>query len=208
MIEAKADDRSKRGKGLIFVISGPSGSGKTTLVSKLVGDKDLRGYVAKSVSVTTRTPRLREKSNKDYYFLSNEEFLRQRRRKKFLEWTRYLGYYYATPRDFVEEALSQGRSVFLSLDLQGASRIRRLYPRRAITVFIRPPSLNALRERIRARSPEADRQEVTRRLGLAGGEMLAAREYDYCLINRDLAKTFARLKKIVLKEIGVKGKII
>jgi len=189
-------------KGLVFVVSGPSGSGKTTLVAKLVKDKDLRNAIIKSVSVTTRPRRLKEKPGEAYRFVSRGEFLQLRKTKKLLEWTRYLGYYYATPRDVVEEALRSGRGILLSLDLKGAARIRQLYPRHSVTVFILPPSMGALRERIEKRSPEAKDGEIHRRLQLAEKEILAADTYDYCLVNRDLPKTISRLKKIVLREIG------
>ena len=203
MRNQKTVTRKQNNKGVIFVISGPSGSGKTTLVARLAQDKDLRRTVAKSVSVTTRPRRLKEKQGKDYRFLSSKEFIQQRQSNKLLEWTRYLGYYYATPRDFIDERLSQGRGILLSLDLKGASRIKQLYPHQTITVFILPPSLGTLRDRIQRRSPEAKKQEIHGRLELAEEEILAAGKYDYCLINRDLQKTASRLKRIILKEIGV-----
>jgi guanylate kinase len=188
-------------KGLIFVISGPSGSGKTTLVARLIRDKDLRQRLAKSVSVTTRPRRLKEKEGKDYFFLSPKRFRQQRQAKKILEWTRYLGHYYATPREFTEAQLAAGKSIMLSLDLKGASRLKRLYPGQAITIFILPPSLGVLRDRIEKRSPETKKTEIRRRLKLAEGEVLAAQEYDYCLVNQDLQNTFDRLKEIMLKEM-------
>ncbi len=194
--------RNQNKKGLIFVISGPSGSGKTTLLARLVKDKGLRQRLVKSISITTRPRRLKEKQGRDYRFLSDKQFAQQRQRKKILEWTRYLGYYYATPRDFVEEKLAEGKSILLSLDLKGASRIKQLYPHQTITIFILPPSLDVLRDRIEKRSPGTKKEETQSRLELAEGEILAAPRYDYCLVNQDLQKTFGQLKEIVLKEIG------
>ncbi|MDP2941334.1 MAG: guanylate kinase [Candidatus Omnitrophota bacterium] len=187
---------------MIFLVSGPSGSGKTTLLASLVKDKDLRRRLARSVSITTRPRRFKERQRKDYYFIDSREFARQRQRKKILEWTRYLGYYYATPRDFVQDRLAQGKSILLSLDLKGARLIKRSYPDRTITIFILPPSLGVLRGRIENRSPATTREEIQNRLKLAQAEVLAARRYDYCLINDDLQKTLAQLKEIVLEETG------
>jgi len=193
--------KQKKQKGLIFVISGPSGSGKTTLVARLIRDKGMRQRLAKSISVTTRPRRLKEKEGKDYFFLSPKQFRQQRQAKKILEWTKYLGYYYATPRNFAEAQLAAGKSIMLSLDLKGALRLRQLYPGQAITIFILPPSLGVLRDRIEKRSPETKKAEIRRRLKLATAEVLAAQRYDYCLVNQDLQNTFDRLKEIMLKEM-------
>lgn len=191
-------------EGLIFVVSGPSGSGKTTLLAKLLQAKGLKGKVVKSISLTTRPRRSGEKNGKDYFFLSPGQFREKKQAKKILEWTKYLGYYYASPKDFVQRQLAGGRNLILSLDLRGALRIKRLYPENTVTIFVLPPSLGALRERIEKRCRRTKKEEIKRRLELAEKEIRLSRRYDYCLTNEDLPDTVKELKEIVLKEIKSK----
>lgn len=191
---------SRRPQGLIFVLSGPSGSGKTTLLKALLRAKGFKKKFVRSVSLTTRPRRSGERNRKDYFFISQREFIHRRRQKKILEWTKYLGYYYATPRDVVERLVEQGRNVMLCLDLKGARRVKKLYPRRTVTIFIVPPSLAALRERITKRCWRTCSTEVQRRLALARKELASRRTYDYSLVNKDFNRALAQLKKIVARE--------
>ena len=115
-------------KGKIFVISGPSGSGKTTLAQSLLKDRKLKKKIARSVSFTTRPKRSGEKNRKDYFFIGKNDFKEKLKSKKILEWTRYLGYYYGTAKDFFEAQLVKSKAVVLCLDLKGAARIKKLYP--------------------------------------------------------------------------------
>lgn len=193
------------GRGRIFVISGPSGSGKTTLASRIIQDKNLKKLLAKSISFTTRPKRSGERDKKDYFFISQADFKRGLTTKKILEWTKYLGYYYGTPKDFVERQLAKGRHLVLCLDFKGAQAIRRAYPRETVTVFVAPPSLGVLRERIQNRCNKTKQEEIRKRVKLAQKELAAAQNYDYSLINKDLDKTTAALKEIVLKEISTGG---
>lgn len=195
----------KNQSGLIFIVSGPSGSGKTTLADKLVRDADLRHALRRSVSVTTRPRRPGERQGRDYLFLSHRQFLRAKQAKKILEWTKYLGYYYGTPKGYAQRVLRQKKNLVLSLDLRGAARLKRLYPQNTVTIFVRPPSLGTLRSRIEKRCPGTKEEEVRGRLRLAEREMAASRSCNYSLVNRDLGKAFARLKKIVLKKINQKS---
>lgn len=190
-------------KGLVFVISGPSGSGKTTLLKRLLRQGFLKGGLVKSVSLTTRPKRPGERQGRDYFFVSEREFLRLLRQKKILEWTKYLGYYYATPRDFIEGNFKQGKNILLCLDLRGARKIRRAYPKNSVTIFITPPSLADLRQRIAKRSRKTSPEELRQRLRLARGELLAKRRYDYHLLNKDLALATDKLKNIIIKELGL-----
>lgn len=188
-------------KGLVFVVSGPSGSGKTTLVSLLFKDKALWGVLKKSVSFTTRPKRLMEKEGRDYFFISRNDFKRKLKEKKILEWTNYLGYYYATPREFVDKQLQKGNNIILCLDVVGARRIKRLYSTCARTVFIKPPSLERLKQRIEGRGKKSGEQGIAERLGLASKELKACRGYDVRVINGDLKKAAGRLKKYIKGEI-------
>lgn len=189
-------------KGLIFVISGPSGSGKTTLLRHLLQDRELRGKLVKSVSLTTRPKRSGELDKRDYFFISRAQFLRERKAKKLLEWTKYLGYYYATPKGFIERQLNKSRHVVLCLDLSGALKIKRKYPKQAVTIFIMPPSQRALLHRITMRCNKTKEQEIKGRLQLAKQELSVVNRYDYCLMNKDLRQAVKQLKKIIIEETG------
>jgi len=193
--------REKKKKGKIFVISGPSGSGKTTLLERLLKDKGLKKKLAKSISLTTRQRRSGERSGKHYFFISESELKERLRAKKILEWTRYLGYYYATPKGFVERELRKGKNLALCLDLKGALQIKRIYPKNAVTIFIAPPSIEELRQRIKGRCSKTKQEEIMGRLELASEEMLEARRYDYSLVNEDLTQAQKMLKDIILREI-------
>lgn len=187
-------------KGLIFVISGPSGSGKTTILDNLLKDKGLSKRLAKSVSLTTRPKRSGERNKRDYLFITQEQFRRKLESKKILEWTKYLGYYYATPRDLLENELKKGKHILLCLDLKGARSIKRLYPKNSVTVFVVPPSLQALKERIEGRCTKTKKAEIRKRLKLAREELLASASYDYSLANKNLNRAVKKLKEIILKE--------
>ncbi len=189
----------------IFVVSGPSGSGKTTLVAKAVGAKGLRNRLIRSVSFTTRRRRPGEKQGRDYFFISRAQFGQRRRERKVLEWTKYLGYYYATPGDFVEHRLNEGKNIILCLDLKGARRIKHFYPARAVTIFIAPPTLGALKDRIEGRC-RTGKSELKERLKLAGEELGHRRDYDYVVVNNDFPGALKKLQGIIKKEIGGKAR--
>ncbi len=191
-------------KGLIFVVSGPSGSGKTTLLARLLEDRVLKKVLVKSVSFTTRPKRSSERNAENYFFISGDQFKRERLAKKFLEWTKYLGYYYATSRDFFHKQIKKGKHVILCLDFAGASKLKKLYPENAVTIFIQPPSFKTLEQRIKSRCNKTKTIEIKKRLKLARQEVRVGPRYDYFLVNKDLASTVRALKKIVLKEINVK----
>jgi guanylate kinase len=191
----------RRKSGLIFIISGPSGSGKTTLLKSLLETKGLKNKLVKSISFTTRPKRWGEKNGKDYFFISEREFQQKRKEKKFLEWTRYLGYYYATPKDFMERHLGRGRHIVLCLDLKGALKIKRLYPHNTVTVFVMSPSLEALRQRIKKRSKKVRSPEINQRMRLAKKELAAACRYDYSMVNKDLRQAVTELKEIIITSL-------
>ena len=164
----------------------------------------LRRLLVKSISYTTRERRSGERDKRDYFFISARQFQQKRKAKKILEWTKYLGYYYATPKDFIDRHIKAGRHVVLCLDLRGASRLRRFYPRNTVTIFVVPPSLKTLSERIRKRCRKTGQEEVRQRLLLAGKEMHSRGAYDYRLVNEDFARALELLRGIVVKEIAKK----
>jgi guanylate kinase len=191
--------RERERGGTLFVITGPSGSGKTTLARALLKDKALARTVKRSISFTTRPKRPNEKQARDYFFLSGKEFERERAAKKVLEWTRYLGYYYGTKKEFVDEQLQASRSLLLCIDTKGARRIRSLYPHNSVLIFVLPPSIKELERRIVSRCPGTCSEEVRRRVGRAEKEIAEADRFDYRIVNRDFSRALMQLKKIILK---------
>lgn len=190
---------SSRGK--LFVITGPSGSGKTTLAEALLKDREFAGKVEKSVSFTTRPKRPGEQEGKDYFFLTDKGFRRGLKAKKILEWTRYLGYYYGTEKETVDAALAASRSLILCIDVIGARRIRLLYPRNSVLIFVVPPSIKELERRIVGRCPGTAAEEVRRRLVRAKEELREAGWFDYRVVNRDFSRALGRLKSIIGKYV-------
>lgn len=165
--------------GQIIVISGPSGSGKTSIVEKLLKRNP---ELCRSISATTRKPRRGERDGLDYHFLSKEEFERGIERGEFAEWAIYNDNYYGTPRRQLEEALRERKSILLVIEVQGAAQIRRLYPD-ALLIFVLPPSLRALRERLKRRG--ADPEEIERRVEIAMREISSIDIYDYAVVNEE-----------------------
>ncbi|MDD5729943.1 MAG: guanylate kinase [Candidatus Omnitrophica bacterium] len=194
-------EKGRKKKGAIFVISGPSGSGKTTLLRNVLLDKKLKKRLVRSISVTTRGKRSGEKEGKDYFFVTGPEFKKRLKEKKILEWTRYLGYYYGTPREFVEKQLERSKGVLLCLDIKGALRIKRLYPDCTVTIFVLPYSVDMLAERIRQRCSKTKTEEIQKRVKLASRELRSSNIYDYSLVNKDLDKAIKELKNIIIKAL-------
>jgi guanylate kinase len=192
-------------RSYIFVVSGPSGCGKTTLIRNLLKDKELKGKLARSISFTTRPKRPGEKEGVDYFFITEPRFKKLLREKKILEWTRFLNYYYGTPREYVDGQLGLERSIALCLDIKGAMRLKTVYGSRAITIFILPPSIESLKERIHKRGCHTDGCVVESRMKIAANELLRAREYDHRLINDNFSLALKKLKGIISKRLHLKG---
>jgi guanylate kinase len=178
--------------GFLLVLSGPSGAGKGTLVDRLVAH---RSDCVFSISATTRPRRSNEEEGVQYEFVNREEFERRRAAGLFLEWAEVHGHLYATPTRFVDEGVRAGRVVVLDVDVQGGASVRRVRPD-AVSVFIYPPSIEALRRRLLQRSTDLP-EVVERRLQNAPGELMQYREYDYLVVNDDLEQAVARLTAIV-----------
>ena len=191
-------------RSFIFVVSGPSGCGKTTLIRSLLKDKALKLKLVRSISFTTRPKRPGEKEGVDYFFITEAQFKSRRRQKKILEWTRFLNYYYGTPREYVDGQLALHRSLALCLDVKGAMRLKKIYGSRALTIFILPPSIDSLKERIRKRGCHTDGSVVASRMKIAGQELLRAREYDHRIVNDNFSLALKKLKGIIDKRLQLK----
>lgn len=177
-----------------MIISAPSGTGKSTICRKLLQRrKDIRC----SVSCTTRAARPGERHGRHYYFLTRSEFTRRIQRNEFLEWAVVHDEYYGTPRSFIESAVKQGTTVLLAIDVQGAASIRRKMPQ-SILIFVAPPSLESLKERLSARRDSSD--TMAKRLANSRGELAAAKNYDYVVVNDDLARAVAQIECILTAE--------
>ena len=182
-------------RGFLVVVSGPGGVGKNTLVTELRRRMPEVGY---SVSVTTRPPRPGEREGVDYFFVTPEAFADMVRRGELLEWARFGDHLYGTPRAFVEQALEQKRVVLLDVDIQGARQLRQQQVE-AVFVFLAPPSLAALRERLLRRGSDPP-EAVERRMQLALTELQAVFDYDYVVVNRCLGQAADQLEAIIRAE--------
>ena len=178
--------------GNLFIIAAPSGAGKSSLVNALLAeDKD----ILLSISWTTRLPRPGEADGREYHFTSPSDFLSRKQQGEFLESAEVHGNYYGTSRVWIEQKLQAGQDVLLEIDWQGARQVRQQFPQ-AVSIFILPPSIAALEERLHKRGQD-ELHVITRRLLAAGGEMAHAPEFDYVIINDDFSTALGGLKTIV-----------
>jgi guanylate kinase len=182
-------------KGILFIISAPSGSGKTTLCTRLVESVD---SLYRSISMTTRAPRPGEKDGMDYIFIEKQEFVKRQKKNEFLEWAKVFDEYYGTPKKYILHMLKRGSDVLLSIDVQGAMKIKRL-KLDAVYIFILPPSLAMLRERLISRSTES-KEAIRERLNVARKEIICSQKYDYVVINNRLESALDNLRAIIIAE--------
>ena len=180
-------------KGLLLVLSGPSGSGKGTINQVIAEDPN----VFISVSATTRQPREGEQDGKHYYFLSKEEFESRLSTGMILEHNVYCGNYYGTPKKEVYEHLEQGHDVILEIDVNGALKVMK--ENDVVSIFIMPPSLEVLEQRLRGRGTETE-EVVQQRLNEALTEISKAYEYDYIVVNDNLEDAIVQVKAIIVAE--------
>jgi guanylate kinase len=176
----------------MVVVSAPSGAGKTTICNMLVERNE--NYKI-SVSATTRPPRPNEENGIDYFFVSDEEFQKKVEKDEFLEWETVHGYYYGTIKAQVDELLNQGYHVVFDIDVNGALKIKKKYPK-AILIFLKPPSLDELKRRLAERKSDKP-FEIEKRLKRLPEEYAKSKFFDYEVVNNELNETLAGIENII-----------
>lgn len=183
-------------KGKLIIFSAPSGSGKTTIVKHLLS-QDLN--LEFSISATSRAPRHTEEDGKDYYFLSNDDFKNRIEKDAFLEWEEvYAGTYYGTLLSEVERIRNKGQHVLFDVDVVGGVNIKKYYGDEALSIFVKPPSVEELRNRLVGRSTDSE-EVIQKRIDKAEYELGFESKFDYVLINDQLDVAFADAEKVVKK---------
>lgn len=185
----------KRREGMLFVVSAPSGAGKTTLCRALT---DSLENLRHSISYTTRKPRPGETDGRDYYFVTEERFRNMVQAGDFAEWAQVHSNLYGTSRRVLNEMRTDGTDVILDIDTQGAEQIKEKC-QEAVFIFIMPPSLEILEERLRNRKSDNE-DEIKKRMHRARDEIRDYTMYDYIIVNRDFERALTELRSIVLAE--------
>ena len=187
--------KSSHNDGKLFVISGPSGAGKGTICKKLLEAVD----ISLSTSMTTRSPRPGEVDGKDYYFVTVEEFEEKIKNDGMLEYARVFDNIYGTPKDMVIKQLEKGRDIILEIDVQGGLQVKQKMPEQAVLVFVLPPDLPTLRQRIINRGTETE-DVIDKRFNEALNEIKLIGEYDYYVVNDELDDAAYDLQAIIMAE--------
>lgn len=178
--------------GRLIVVTGPSGVGKGTILARLL---ERHPELYRSISVTTRSPRQQEIDGKDYYFVSRDQFKQMMARGELLEWAEFAGNYYGTPRAPVEAQIAQGKCILMEIELKGARQIYQTFPK-AVRIFILPPSLEVLEQRLRDRAQDSQ-EAIARRLCCAEEELKAASEFDFQITNDHIETALNQLETIL-----------
>ena len=183
-------------RGLLIVLSGPSGVGKGT-VRAAIFSKGEQKFVY-SISATTRKPRTGETDGVDYFFKTREEFEQMIQNKQLLEYAEYVGNYYGTPLEYVENTLATGKDVFLEIDVQGAIQVRELMPE-GVFIFLTPPDLNELESRIVNRGTDSD-EVIAKRMKTAREELELMKYYDYSVVNDTVDNAVQKIEAMIQTE--------
>jgi len=195
LIEETLDRAKAKRRGVLFVLSGPSGVGKGTIVKQLVARHP---ELKLSVSVTTRSPRPGEVEGESYFFRTSEEFQRMVAGGELLEYAQFANGFYGTPRRFVEEQLLAGHNVVLEIETRGAIQVKERVPN-GVYVFILPPTMDELQDRLAKRQTEAA-EAIRQRMAIAMDELNYLPLYDYQLVNDDLELAVKKVQSIILAE--------
>ncbi len=188
-------------KGKLFVFSAPSGSGKTTIVRHLL--KQAPFNLEFSVSATSREPRGEEKDGIDYYFISLKDFKQKIRNEDFLEWEEvYRDNFYGTLKTEVERIWAKGKHVIFDIDVVGGLRIKKKFPEETLAVFVKPPSVDELKKRLKKRSTESE-DKINMRIAKASVELATAPQFDTIIKNDELAVALQETEALVKKHLGL-----
>jgi len=180
----------------LIIFSAPSGAGKTTIVKRLLAEYGDR--IAFSISASTRQPRVGEVDGKDYYFISKEEFLHRIAKKEFVEFEEvYTGTFYGTLRTEIERIWASGKAVIFDIDVEGGLHLKRKFGEKALAIFVQPPSLAVLIERLRSRGTDSE-EKLKERIIKADKELAYADKFDVILKNDDLEKACEQASDLVL----------
>ena len=182
-------------KGLLLVVSGPSGAGKGTICKSILDQND---HIKLSISATTRKPRTGEVHGVNYFFIEKEEFKTMIEQGEFLEYAQIYDNFYGTPKAAIMETLEKGQDVILEIEMQGARQVKEVYPE-GIFVFVLPPSLKELKNRIVGRGTETA-EEIEKRFSCAFEEIKQIDDYDYFIVNQDVEKSVKELESIISSE--------
>ncbi len=183
-------------RGLMLVLSSPSGAGKTTISRALLKSD---GNITMSISVTTRPPRPGEEHGKDYFFISEDEYHRMVNAGELLEHARVFDNFYGTPRAYVEDQLARGRDVLFDIDWQGTQQLKASAGEDLVSVFVLPPSIAELEQRLRGRAQDSE-EVVRKRMSRAANEMSHWPEYDYVVVNRQVDQSIGQVNAILVAE--------
>ncbi|TMN23527.1 guanylate kinase [Lentibacillus cibarius] len=181
--------------GILFVLSGPSGVGKGTVRKKLFERADDLAY---SISMTTRERRAGEQDGVDYFYKTHEQFEKLIADNELLEHARFVNNYYGTPRKYVEDTLAAGKDIFLEIEVQGAMQVKENFPK-GVFIFLFPPSLEELKDRIMSRATESP-DAVLKRLKEARSEIEMMDAYDYVVVNDDVERAVTKIQSIIQSE--------
>lgn len=183
-------------KGKLIIISAPSGCGKSTIIGEIIKKECLN--LAFSISATTRTPRGEEIDGVNYYFLSEEEFKQAIANDELVEYEEvYPGRYYGTLKKEVERICNSGKNVILDIDVKGGINVKKQYGEKAVSIFIMPPSVDVLRERLESRATDTP-EAIAERVGKAEYEISFAEEFDYRIVNDKLAEAVKETEQIII----------
>ena len=192
--------KKKNQKGLLIILSGPSGVGKETVRNQLMKIKNFD--LVYSISMTTRQPRNQEVDGVNYYFVSEEEFKKNIERDNFLEYARFVGNYYGTPKDKVEEMRNEGHNVLLEIEINGAKQVMsKVNDEGMISFFLMPPSLDVLEARIRNRKTESE-DLILERLNKGKEEMTMTEDYDYVILNDKVSRAAKEISDLIERKIN------